>query len=390
MLHFNVMHPRITLSVGNFFFAISSILTIYIVLPYLSTFMSAQYASLVVSGGAIVSLALFIFLPHIIKRYGAQPLAIVLGIAQMFTLFALAARPDAVGASLLIATLIAIGPFITYTLDVMLEATVSKEGITGRVRTLFLTAFNIAEFGTPLLMGSLLNTTDAYSRIFIAAAAAIVPFIVLFTVHRLPSGKPPKQMHLLEGLRILINDRNLAAVSFAHLLLYLFYAWAPLYVPIYLHTTLGIPWSELGWMFSIMLIPFVLIEYPAGIVADRFLGDKELMVLGFIIMGSSLAAFSLIDVSSSVVFIVTLLFASRIGAALVESMTEAHFFRAVSEIDTEMIALYRMTWPFADIVAPIIGSILLFVNGFGGLFIVTGAILIIAGTASALLIRDFR
>jgi len=197
-------------------------------------------------------------------------------------------------------------------------------------------------------------------------------------------------MHLLEGLRILINDRNLAAVSFAHLLLYLFYAWAPLYVPIYLHTTLGIPWSELGWMFSIMLIPFVLIEYPAGIVADRFLGDKELMVLGFIIMGSSLAAFSLIDVSSSVVFIVTLLFASRIGAALVESMTEAHFFRAVSEIDTEMIALYRMTWPFADIVAPIIGSILLFVNGFGGLFIVTGAILIIAGTASALLIRDFR
>ncbi len=384
------MHPRITLSLGNFFFAISSILTVYILLPYLSAFMPEQYTGLVISGGALISLTFFAFLPRIIERYEAQQIAIVLGIAQMFTLFALAMQPNIVGAVILIAILIAIGPFITYTMDIMLEATVAQEGVTGRVRTLFLTAFNIAEFGTPLLMGSLLATSDAYPHIFIAAAAAIVPFIVIFAAHKLPKGKPPKKIRLLEGLSIMLHDRNLTAVSIAHLLLYLFYTWAPLYVPIYLHTKLGISWVELGWMFSFMLIPFILIEYPAGIIADRFLGDKELMVLGFIIMGASLASFSLITASSSITFIAIILFSSRIGAALVESMTEAHFFRAVSEIDTEMIALYRMTWPFADLIAPVAGSILLLFYGFSGFFIATGAFLVIAGVWSSSSIKDFR
>ncbi|HFC10680.1 MAG TPA: MFS transporter [Candidatus Kaiserbacteria bacterium] len=390
MLHFNNMHPRITLSVGNFFFAISSILTAYILFPYLDTFMSAQYAGLVISGGAVIALILFVFIPHAIKKYGAQTLAVFLGIAQMITLFALSARPNATGAVIFIATLIILGPLLTYTLDILLEATVAKEGVTGRVRTLFLTAYNVAMVGTPLLMGSLLNTTNAYSRIFIASAAAIAPFIILFAVHKIPSGKAPKIMRLSEALSVLRHDRNLSAVTIAHFLLYLFYAWAPLYVPVYLHTTLHIPWSQLGWMFSIMLIPFVLIEYPAGVIADRILGDKELMVLGFIIMGSAFASFSFITKSSSIFFIVTLLVASRIGAALVESMTEAHFFRAVSEADTEMIALYRMAWPFADIVAPLIGSALLFTGGFSWFFIVTGGLLIFIGMGSAVAIRDFQ
>ncbi len=383
------MRPRVTLSVGNFFYAISFTLVGYILLPYLSTFMSESRASLVVAGSSLISLILFLRLPRIVERVGAQSLAIWISVAQMLALFALAAHPDALGASIFIAGLIALQPFLSYTLDLLLEATVEKEGVTGRVRTLFLTAYNIAEFGTPLLMGSILDNTDAYARIFLAAAAALVPFIVIFASRPLPERRALTHVKARETIRMMAKSRDLTAVSAAHFFLYLFYVWAPLYVPVYLHDTLGMPWSELGWMFSVMLIPFVLVEYPAGVVADKILGDKELMVTGFIIMGGALAAFSLITPASSAIFIVSLLFISRIGAALVESMTEAHFFRRAAA-NADVIAVYRMLWPLADVIAPLIGSALLFINGFHGLFLVTGIFLVVAGTASALAIRDFR
>lgn len=384
------MHPRITLSVGNFFYAISGTIVAYIILPYLGRFMSQSAASLVVAAGAALSLVCFIYLPRFVERYRAQPLAIALGLLQLLILFALAADPGPFGAPLFIALLIAVQPFLSYTLDLLLEATVAKEGVTGQVRTLFLTAGNVADVGTPLLMGALLDNTDAYVRIFIAAAAVSIPFIILFAVHKLPAGRPPLSIRFADALRAILKSRDLFAVSTSRLLLYMFYVWAPLYVPVYLHNVLGIPWSELGWMFSAMLLPFVLVEYPAGWIADNFLGDQELMLLGFIVMGGSFAALVFITAGSSVFFIAALLFATRFGAALVESMTEAHFFRRVSEEDTEEIAAYRMLWPLADLIAPIVGAILLFVNGFSGFFVVIGVFLLIVGGLAALSIRDFR
>ncbi len=384
------MHPRITLSTANFFFAISSIASVYILLPYLATFMSESAASLVIALGAAVSLAGFVALPRVVERHGAQPLAIALALAQMLALFALAARPGALLASAFIAALIALQPFLSYTLDLLLEATVSEEGTTGRVRTLFLTAYNVAAFGAPLLMGSLLNDTDAYARVFLAASVALVPLVMIFAARRLPAGRPATRTLLRDAVRGVLRDRDLAAVALAHLLLYAFYMWAPLYVPVYLHTLLHIPWSELGWMFAVMLLPFSIVEYPAGWLADNVLGDKELMVLGFIIMGSAFALVPLIGATTSVWVILAILVATRVGAALVEAMTEAHFFRRVSEVDDETIAVYRMLWPLADLIAPLIGSALLVIGGFSGLFATTGGILVVVGVAAALAIRDFR
>lgn len=384
------MHPRITLSVGNFFYAISGTIVAYIILPYLGRYMAQGYASLVVAAGAAVSLACFLYLPRFVERYGAQPLLVALGLTQLLILFALAAHPGPFGAPLFIALLLAVQPFLSYTLDLLLEATVAKEGTTGQVRTIFLTAGNIAAVGTPLLMGALLDNTDAYARIFLAAAAASVPFILLFAMYKLPAGKPPLSIRFTEALRSIVKRRDLLATSTSRLLLYMFYVWAPFYVPVYLHNILGISWSELGWMFSAMLIPFVLVEYPAGWIADNFLGDQELMLLGFIIMGGSFASLVFVTSASSAFFIAALLFLTRFGAALVESMTEAHFFRRVSEEDTEEIAAYRMLWPLADLIAPVAGAIILFIDGFSGFFIVTGVFLLVTGSAAALSIRDFR
>ncbi|MBU6490666.1 MFS transporter [Patescibacteria group bacterium] len=384
------MHPRVVLSVGNFFFSLFATVTVYILLPYLSSFMGEAYTGLVVAGGAFVAVIFFPYLPRLVARYGAQQLALFFALAEMVALFALAAVPGPIAGAFLIAVTVALQPFLSYELDLLLEATVAEEGTTGRVRTLFLTAWNVAALAAPLLMGALLANSNSYGRVFLAAAAALVPFVVLFAARKLPKGETPELSRMRDTFLCIVRDRDLAAVTFAHFLLYLFYVWVALYVPIYLHGVLGIPWAVLGWVFSIMLVPYLLIEYPAGWIADRFIGDKELMLAGFLIAGGALIFIGILSAASSLILILSVLVVSRIGAALIESMTEVHFFRRVSERDINSVSVFRGIWPLADLVAPVAGSLILFFGSYEMLFVLTGGFVTLAGVASTLLIKDFR
>jgi len=384
------MQPRVVLYIGSFFFSLFTSLTLYIVLPYLSLFMSEASAGLVVAGGGTVAVVLFPFLPGLVARYGAQQLALVFSVVEMITLFALAVAPGAIPGALLIIVIIALQPFIAYELDLLLEATMSERSSAGRVRALFLTTWNVGVLAAPLLLGAVLATSDAYGRIFIVGAAALVPLVVLLTERHLPRGASPKLSHLYDTFRSLARDRDLAAVTVGHLLLWLFYVWGPLYAPIYLHTVLGIPWSSLGWMFAVMLIPYVLLEYPTGWIADKFLGDKELMFIGFLITGGALMLLSVLSPISSLAFILLILVGSRVGAALVESTTEGHFFRRVSRRDINSMSVFRGVWPLAYIIAPIVGSLILFFGNYQIFFILTGTFIALAGAGATLLIKDFR
>jgi MFS family permease len=384
------MHPRVILFVGNFFFSMFAALTIYVMLPYLATYMPQTYTGLIVAVGGLIAVVCFPFLPRLVARYGAQELALVFAVIEMISLLALAVAPGAIAGSLLVIVTIAVLPFISYELDILLEAAITDPATIGRTRTLFLTAWNFGALAAPLLLGALLDSTNAYHRVFIAAAALLVPFVVLFAARSLPKGLAPKLSHMQDTLVCIARDPDLGAVTFAHFLLYLFYIWAPLYVPFYLHSVLGIEWSVLGWMFAIMLIPYALIEYPAGWIADRYLGDKEMMFVGFILAGVGLMSLSVLSSDSSLSLILAILVSSRIGAALIESMTEGHFFRRVTEQDVNSISVFRGIWPLANVIGPIVGSLLLYYGDYPLFFICTGGFILITGVVTTALIKDVR
>lgn len=384
------MHPRTILFVGNFFFSLFSALIGYILLPYLSTFMPTAYTGFVIAGGAFVALILFPFLPTLVERFSAQKLLLFFAIMEMIALFILAAAPGAIAVSILIALAVSLQPILAYELDLLLEATVAEEGSTGRVRTLYISAWNIAALAAPLLMGALLADSDAYGRLFLAAASAMVPFIVLFAARRLPQSPPVKFSHMKDTLVCISQNRDLAAVTFGHFILYMFFIWGSFYLPGYLHSVLLIPWADLGWMFTLMLIPYVLLEYPAGWIADRVLGDKELMLAGFLIAGGALASVSMLSPASPLFLVVSILIATRTGGALIESMTEGHFFRRVSERDINSISIFRGVWPLANIVAPVAGSLILLNGSYQTFFLLTGGFVALAGAGATLLIKDFK
>lgn len=390
MLNYFQMKPRSILSLSNFFGAAHFFLIIYVITPYLATVMPASETGLVVSLGAVVTLTLFPLMPKFVQKYGPRKLAIFFGIAEAFILAWLAIGPNPVGAIILVALACATTPLIDYQLDILLEATVAKENATGRIRTTFLTAGNLVLIISPLIVGLVMDSTESYWRVFAVASASLLPFIGLLLIKKLPEGKAPTFTSMMETCLCLMADRDLRAIAIAHGMLQFFYHLAPLYIPLYLHEVLHMPWSTLGWVFAVMLLPFVFLEYPAGWLADRKWGDQELLLAGFVITGAAFAALSLIGPNTMLIFIILLLVLTRVGASLVEAMSEGHFFRRVSEADATTVGLFRMTRPIAALIAPLIGSLILSVAGYGTLFVVTGAIILIGGVASALAIRDIR
>lgn len=382
------MKPKSILALGNFFAGAHFYLIEYILTPYLATLMPADTAALSVALGAIITLSVFPFIPRMVVRHGPQRMAIFFAGVEGLFLLLLSTPLSALGAVGLIALACSVPPFIVYQLDLLLEACVEDEQTTGRVRTAFNTASNAALILSPLVVGLLLDGGDRYGRVFFVAALSVIPFILLMFVRTLPRVHPPGLRSLRTAAIALLGDKDRRAVALSNLVMQCFFHLVPLYVPLYLHIVLGIPWSSLGWVFAVSLIPFVIFEYPAGWLADTKLGDTVLLATGFVIGGLSLVSLTFVHATTPLSVILIILVVMRIGGALIEAMTESHFFRRVSSDDVEAVSIFRMMRPVGALTAPIIGSILLSASSYSGLFIVSGFGVLIAGVVCAYLMTS--
>ena len=159
-------------------------------------------------------------------------------------------------------------------------------------------------------------------------------------------------------------------------------------MPIYLIGHIGFSWAEFGIMTFIVLIPFALFELPAGKIADRLLGEKELLALGFFIAALFTGFLSFID-TNNFIFWASVLFTIRVGASLIEIMTESYFFKHVNSSDNNTISFFRMMRPAAYIAGPIIATIALVFLSFQHIWLVLGFILLY-GLRYAFAIQDTR
>lgn len=136
-----------------------------------------------------------------------------------------------------------------------------------------------------------------------------------------------------------------------------------------------------------MLLPFVLFEWPVGKLADTKYGEKEIMSLGFFLMG--LALIFMPFLGHTVVYWTMVLFLSRVGASFVEVTTESYFFKHVDSRDIGFINIYRLVRPIALILAPIIGVLAINVFSFTASFLVI-AIIVFWGLKQSLHLKDTR
>jgi predicted MFS family arabinose efflux permease len=132
----------------------------------------------------------------------------------------------------------------------------------------------------------------------------------------------------------------------------------------------------------------LLIQSFVGKIADTKLGEKEMLSFGFILMSFFTILISFVT-SANISLWIAILFMTRVGAAMVEIMTETHLFKRIDSNDLNIISLFRITRPLAGVLGAVTGTFFLQIISFQMLFFILGGI-VLYGLRYSLSITDTR
>lgn len=360
----------------EFFWALAYAIPLYAQSSFLEQFLPTSLIGLYITAATITTIVAIFLFPHFIKKYHNYTIFFILLIINIVNIVFLVSA----NSSLLILPFYIIfsaGMYLlAINLDIFLE-NITDEHHTGTTRTIFLTIMNTAILFAPLIMGFLIQNEN-YDRVFIASALLLIPmvFILLWNKRYLSDHIVYRCRPLHKLLEIMKKNANLRKIFSAALTLRIFFSIMVLYTPIYLHEYIHFSWEEIGMIFFIMLLPYVFIQYPAGKLADKSLGEKELLITGLIIM-IIFTGMMFFTSSTSLLVWAGILFMTRIGAALLESMSEVYFFSLIQPKDVDLIYLLRDTRPAGWLIGSTLSVILLVFLPLPYLFLMLSLIMLI-------------
>lgn len=297
-----------------------------------------------------VFLCLF-FLQPLIRRIGrAHALYLSLGVSMAAS--AVLAATASPLYSIVAALLLIIATNVTWVaLDIMLES-FSQDKISGSIRGLYLTIMNAGLLAAPFLS---LKTLDmfSYSGIFVTLMIGYtIVFLITLLGFRTDNKVFQQKLQFGSTLKKMLRERNLLRIYHVSFALEFFYALMIVYTPIYLRS-LQFSWDDIGIIFTMMLIPFVMLQYPLGVLADRYFGEKEMLMGSIGIAALATLALPFLHSTSLVIWGIAL-FLTRVGIAGIEILRDSYFYKQIDGNDMNVIAFFRTTRPLANIVAAVL------------------------------------
>jgi len=385
-------HHRFVLYILGFLFTFQAVLPAYIFSTFLSRFVGEQNVGLIYTTAAIVTIVVFALIPRIIERVGNYHTTVIMLTLQLGAFLTMAYSTSTWLILLAFVASFTANSITNFTLDEFLE-NYSTGNIIGKVRGIFLTSANTAWIVAPLVTGFILKDSQ-YWQVFVAAAFFVLPVMMILNTN-LRHFRDPKyrEMSLKQAVGDVWRDENIFGSFMVNFIMQLFFSWMVIYAPLYLHQHIGFSWAEIGIMFSIMLLPFVLIEEPLGKLADTRWGEKEILSIGFIIMAISTSLIAFIEKKEFWIW-TSILFATRVGAAMVEVGSETYFFKKIDGSSVNFMSLYRTMRPWSYVIGPIlatgtIATLTHFGFDFGYVFLVLG-ILMFYGLRWSLALEDTK
>ncbi|MBI5134185.1 MAG: MFS transporter [Candidatus Taylorbacteria bacterium] len=375
---------RLMYAIG-FVFNLSYAIPTYVSSTFLASFAGDKLVGIVYTASSILAIAAFIEMPGLLRKIGNFRATMGLLFISILSLAGLAVSKGALAViAAFILNFVSIA-LLNYSFDIFLE-NFSTNSKTGRIRGSFLTFANLAWLVSPLLASRILGD-GLYQNLYAAAGLLLIPVMGLVFFGLGPIKEPDyKRTPFWKSLGEIWLDRDIKGILLIQFLLQFFYAWMVIYMPIYLHETIGFGWPAIGIIFTVMLLPFVLIELPLGYLADKKLGEKELLTAGFGIMAVTTALTAFVTGQNMWVW-AAILFMTRVGAATVEVMADTYFFKKIDASKTHIISFSRMSRPLAYIISPVIATILFLAFDMKGLFIFLG-FLMLYGLRYTLALKD--
>ena len=373
--------------ISNIFFSLHFYLIYFLNSTFLSTFFSDSQLSTLYILGSILDIFLLINAPHILNKLGNYKFIISVIVIEFLATIGLVVTTNhfAIGFYFIL-HLICIS-LILFNLDIFIESTLSDEDDTGSVRAIFLTITSICEVLSPTIL-ALLLFRNSFTIVYLVSAFFLIPlFFIIRKFKKMPTTVIPG-IRIRETILIYIRNKDIYNIFNIQFQLQLFYAFMGIYMPLYLQKYIGFSWTEIGLIFTIMLLPFVFIEVPVGRLADQKYGEKEFLTIGFVIMTIATICISFITAKSFIIW-ASILFITRIGASIVEISSDTYFFKQVDQSKTNIISLYRIARPLSFIVAPILATLSLQFIPFQFVFILIGFCMIL-GAHYSLALHDTK
>lgn len=259
--------------------------------------------------------------------------------------------------------------------DILLQG-FSDENHTGSIRGLNLSMLNFGVLLAPFLATETLENFDFAGVFLVMLILYILLFIFCLLAFRTVTGNLLPKTRMWNALILVVRNVELRRSYFLSFALYFFYSVMIIYTPLYLIEH-GFSFSEIGGLFTIMLIPFVLIQYPLGKLADIKYGEKEILIISFIITLLSTLVIAATE-STSFWWWAGILFVSRIGIAGVEVMKDTHFYRHITADEVDIISFFRTSLPVANIVVAAIATGMLAFLPLVSVFYLTAFVLALA------------
>ena len=359
---------------AGFLFSIPAALTFYINSTFLSTFVGEKFVGVVYTLASLCSVLALLIIPLIFRKIGGYKFLILTTLFQALAFLALTLTKSSFDTVAVFVVGFSLNILIAFALDEFLKIS-STNSTLGRVRGIYLIVCHIALITTQFAFWIILGTFSFRTIYFISFAITMLFLAVSF--FNLKNIQEPEydKMGTLKYLGKFIKNKNLLRAYGISFLLQLFYCWMIIYTPIYLSIHLGFSWRQIGIIFAFMLLPFIIIPFRLGKYGDKF-GERKMLMFGFIIISLSTLALFFIGWPGILVWTVGL-FITRIGAASIEVMSDAYFFKHIKPENEEYVGVYRSAFPLAYILGPLTASMIFaLVPSFNFIYVILGAIML--------------
>lgn len=360
----------------SFLFALHVAIAAYVNSSFLSGIISEKYVGLVFSVGSIISLIFLSQSSSVLKSFGNRKLAIFFMLMNIIGIMGLIFSKSTYLTLLSFVIFNVTNILFFFCIDIFVEHFSDKNTI-GKARGLYLTIYNIGWMTSPFITGFLTTLGHLYTPVYIMSLAIAILVMIGFIIW-IPKYQDAKynKVPFVQAYKFIREKHHIASINIINFILQFFYVWMVIYTPIYLIDHMGFTWKSLSIIFTIMLTPFVVMPISISKAISKYkLHKRNLIILGAIIMSLATISISFITIDSIVAWTI-ILFATRLGAATVESVSEIYFFTHVKEEDAHLLSIFRDMAPLSYLVAPLLGTAVLSLLPFKYLFVVLGIIVL--------------
>jgi MFS family permease len=359
----------------SFLLGFAQALLVYVESSYFKLAIGSDNVGIFYFSAYVVALIGLLNMHKIIKKIGEATAFFLFFLLQIIFIAFLILVPPSMSGILLLMGYIVTSYLVIVVLDIILEAH-SKDSKSGRIRGFHLMVINIGFLLGPFLSSRILENFDYTGLFLLALVINIGIFVVGLIGLRDGNTRFEGDLTVRDLVKKIFVNKHLMRIYWISFALEFFYALMVVYTPLYL-LDLGFGWDKIGIVFTIMLLPFVMFGYPAGLIADKKIGEKEMIIFGLLLMSISTLSIFFIH-SSSLWPWAAILFVTRMGATLVETLRDSYFYKRIDGSDMDLISFFRTSRSTAYMIATAFSAIILVFFPIKAIFIFIALAMLVA------------